>query len=213
MDGWSGTCCNGPHCLVLKFRFATYLNRLIQLSRTIPLIAVVIPSTLTVQTAGHPNETVIRLPVPLIEYDNLKKFAQWTMQGEKNPLTTYSGPSSRISRMVSAVASQGSILKINAPFPNCSYFADFYAPTLSCEDPLQGNFSRLSTFEDRVTSRIWNLSCPNERCTGGFVGYAGFVPVDADVKAKVDLGEEYALSGLNRTLHPEEPGFPKKNCR
>lgn len=172
----------------------------LRLCRTIPLVAIVTPSTLTVQAAAFPNETITRMPIPVINYAALKNFAQWSnFDGGGD---TYAAPSSRISRLVSSVATQGTMLQINAPFPNCSYTAEFYAPMLSCEAPEVGDVVRNKTFADHVAEKVMNVSCPGLVCKSSWIGYVAYVPLPLEPLENKTV-EDNALMGLNATLAPK----------
>ncbi|KAI1018643.1 hypothetical protein LB503_005539 [Fusarium chuoi] len=144
----------------------------------LPLIAVITPATLTVQVSDHPNITVVDAPIPLLDYDNMLNFAQFTGVGGVG----YYAPSSYVSRVLLSVASLGSILTIPAPFPNSSYSIDFYGPSISCNTPRNATFAKL--LGDNVR---------NETCCGNSVGYVGFVPSSNTINNTV---EGYALAGL-----------------
>ncbi|KAE9371044.1 hypothetical protein N431DRAFT_491492 [Stipitochalara longipes BDJ] len=103
---------------------------------TLPLIAVVTPATLTVHPAAKLNQTVHHLPIPSIDYGIVEDqtFAFINPAGA----TSYEGPTPRIIRLLSSVVSQGSILQITAPYPNCTYFVPFYGPSISCDAALAG---------------------------------------------------------------------------
>ncbi|CVL03247.1 uncharacterized protein FPRN_00055 [Fusarium proliferatum] len=149
----------------------------------LPLIAVITPATLTVQVSDRPNVTVVDAPIPLLDYDNMLNFAQFTGVGGVG----YYAPSSYVSRVLLSVASLGSILTIPAPFPNSSYSIDFYGPSISCNNPRNATFAKL--LGDTVK---------NETCCGNSVGYVGFVPSSNTINRTV---EGYALAGLRGAMN------------
>ncbi|KAF5007170.1 hypothetical protein FDECE_6480 [Fusarium decemcellulare] len=157
---------------------------------TLPLIAVISPSALSVQASAQPNETTTKMPLPVLEYESVQKFAQWQSGGS----SAYSAPSSRISRLLSATASQGAILNVAAPFPNCSYSLDFYAHSLSCGPPSGGG-----SFEAKVASLIDDRNTSSTSSPQSSIGYVGFVPQTVNSTAANGL-QESALRGLNSTL-------------
>lgn len=146
----------------------------------LPLVAVVTPATLTVQLSAQPNETTINLAIPNLAYDSVSKFAYWEAQDH-----TLQGPSSRISRLLTAVTSYGSILPISNPqgYSNSSYILDFYGPAISCVDP--GN----STFSEQIS----NLTAAADQ-GGSALSFAAFVPTESGTFTGS------AIQGLNETL-------------
>ncbi|KAH7190033.1 hypothetical protein BKA60DRAFT_548036 [Fusarium oxysporum] len=149
----------------------------------LPLIAVITPATLTVQVSDHPNVTVVDAPIPLLDYDNMLNFAQFTGVGGVG----YYAPSSYVSRVLLSVASLGSILTIPAPFPNSSYSVDFYGPSISCGTPRNASFAKLLA-----------EAVKNETCCGDSAGYVGFVPSSNTINS---TEEGYALAGLRGAMN------------
>ncbi|KAJ4031899.1 hypothetical protein NW761_012955 [Fusarium oxysporum] len=149
----------------------------------LPLIAVITPATLTVQVSDHPNVTVVDAPIPLLYYDNMLNFAQFTGVGGVG----YYAPSSYVSRVLLSVASLGSILTIPAPFPNSSYSVDFYGPSISCGTPRNASFAKLLA-----------EAVKNETCCGDSAGYVGFVPSSNTMNS---TEEGYALAGLRGAMN------------
>ncbi|KAL5619769.1 hypothetical protein FOVSG1_001991 [Fusarium oxysporum f. sp. vasinfectum] len=149
----------------------------------LPLIAVITPATLTVQVSEHPNVTVVDAPIPLLDYDNMLNFAQFTGVGGVG----YYAPSSYVSRVLLSVASLGSILTIPAPFPNSSYSIDFHGPSISCNAPRNASFAKLLA-----------EAVKNETCCGDSVGYVGFVPSSQTMNS---TEEGYALAGLHGAMN------------
>ncbi|KAM0080783.1 hypothetical protein ACKRZS_007050 [Fusarium odoratissimum] len=149
----------------------------------LPLIAVITPATLTVQVSEHPNVTVVDAPIPLLDYDNMLNFAQFTGVGGVG----YYAPSSYVSRVLLSVASLGSILTIPAPFPNSSYSIDFHGPSISCNAPRNASFAKLLA-----------EAVKNETCCGDSAGYVGFVPSSNTMNS---TEEGYALAGLRGAMN------------
>ncbi|SCO80616.1 uncharacterized protein FRV6_04829 [Fusarium oxysporum] len=149
----------------------------------LPLIAVITPATLTVQVSDHPNVTVVDAPIPLLDYDNMFNFAQFTGVGGVG----YYAPSSYVSRVLLSVASLGSILTIPAPFPNSSYSVDFYGPSISCGTSRNASFAKLLA-----------EAVKNETCCGDSAGYVGFVPSSNTMNS---TEEGYALAGLRGAMN------------
>lgn len=153
----------------------------------LPLVAVVTPATLTVRLSAHMNETVVDLAIPNVVYDSVAKFAYWQAQGR-----TLQGPSSRISRLLTAVTSFGSVLPISNPqgYPNSSYVLNFHGPSLSCRQPEN------ATFLEQVS----NLTASSG---GAAWSYVAFVPAQAG-SFNVTPAEEgiatAAIDGLNATM-------------
>ncbi|KAF5689603.1 hypothetical protein FCIRC_1298 [Fusarium circinatum] len=149
----------------------------------LPLIAVITPATLTVQVSDRPNITVVDAPIPLLDYNNMLNFAQFTGVGGVG----YYAPSSYVSRVLLSVASLGSILTFPAPFPNSSYSVDFYGPSISCGTPRNTTFAKLLAEAVR-----------NETCCGNSAGYVGFVPSSNTMNS---TEEGYALAGLRGAMN------------
>ncbi|KAF4501988.1 hypothetical protein FAGAP_1779 [Fusarium agapanthi] len=149
----------------------------------LPLIAVITPATLTVQVSDRPNITVVDAPIPLLDYNNMLNFAQFTGVGGVG----YYAPSSYVSRVLLSVASLGSILTFPAPFPNSSYSVDFYGPSISCGTPRNATFAKLLA-----------EAVKNETCCGNSAGYVGFVPSTNTVNS---TEEGYALAGLRGAMN------------
>ncbi|KAI0177076.1 hypothetical protein BJ166DRAFT_572942 [Pestalotiopsis sp. NC0098] len=130
----------------------------------LPLVAIVTPATLVVGPAHEMREDIVAMPVPIPDYANPLKYAQWQSGGG----TWYQGPSARIKRSLSSVASAGAILPVPPPFPNASYSIQFYGPSITCET-LENSTSTLSDlFSHNVSDFTSHL--------GARMGYLGFVP-------------------------------------
>ncbi|EWG50755.1 hypothetical protein FVEG_09890 [Fusarium verticillioides 7600] len=149
----------------------------------LPLIAVITPATLTVQVSDRPNITVVDAPIPLLDYNNMLNFAQFTGVGGVG----YYAPSSYVSRVLLSVASLGSILTFPAPFPNSSYSVNFHGPSISCGTPRNATFAKLLA-----------EAVKNETCCGNSAGYVGFVPSTNTVNS---TEEGYALAGLRGAMN------------
>ncbi|KAF5572748.1 hypothetical protein FPANT_12852 [Fusarium pseudoanthophilum] len=149
----------------------------------LPLIAVITPATLTVQVSDRPNITIVDAPIPLLDYNNMLNFAQFTGVGGVG----YYAPSSYVSRVLLSVASLGSILTFPAPFPNSSYSVDFHGPSISCSTPRNTTFAKLLA-----------EAVKKETCCGNSAGYVGFVPSTNTVNS---TEEGYALAGLRGAMN------------
>jgi hypothetical protein len=156
--------------------------------RTLPLIAVVTPATLTVHLAAQPNQTMYNVPVPSIDYGIIQDqtFALINQGGPPS----YTGPAPRIVRLMSSVTSQGSILQIAAPYPNCTYSVPFYGPSISCAPTTTGN----SSFQEDISEVIKDSDC--DGCHGIDLTYVGFVPQFTDTTLS-----DAALEGLKEALN------------
>jgi hypothetical protein len=135
--------------------------------------------------------------IPSIQYGgNESEVQRWGQIGAGGA-AGFLAASYRLSRLVSAVASQGSILQISAPYPNCSYVVEFHGPSLSCGLPTFGN----SSLQDEVTGviNIANCGVANDTgCGGVLTDYVAFVPT---ITGKLnDTLTDWALYGLNLTL-------------
>lgn len=126
------------------------------------------------------------MPIPLIDYSP-QRFAQWGMNRADDGTLVYSKymkPATSISRLVANTVSSGTILPIQAPFPNSSYSLSFYGPSISCvpaEPSLLGSVN--STLRHR----------------SDIIVYVGFVPDPPDRRNAGDMTID-VLNGLNMTL-------------
>ncbi|KAL7941455.1 hypothetical protein V8C42DRAFT_335183 [Trichoderma barbatum] len=163
----------------------------------LPIVAVFTPAALTVQPSRQLNESQYIERLPTINSTSPYPFAQWGNEGGRG----YVAPSVSVARLVSSVASQGSILPIQATHLNSSYSLAFYGPSLSC-GPLGGSSEFHAaydkTFEDAYGS-IWGMS--NQAVT-----YFSFVPQMARDNKTHDTiihWENRTLSGLRAIFDPE----------
>lgn len=147
-----------------------------------PIIAIFTPGTLTVQLSPRSNITITQRRIPSLNYSAFRQFSEIGIGGPD----IFRGPSSEISRLMAAVTSQGSILNPPAPYANCSYRLDFYAPSLSCG-------SATSTNTTRVAEMI------NTASTSGQQRFVSFVPINTFRNNQTDA----ALSGLQYVLDGE----------
>ena len=86
---------------------------------------------------------------------------------------------------MSSVTSQGSILQIVAPYPNCTYLVPFYGPSISCGPTTTGN----SSFQEEIGDVIVNAGLVN-------ITYVAFVP---QLEINLTLSDA-ALVGLKGIL-------------
>ncbi|KAL4872318.1 hypothetical protein BDV12DRAFT_193756 [Aspergillus spectabilis] len=93
------------------------------ISWLIPLVTVITPSTLSVQS--RLGSTISERPMPNIIYE----FSRYGTQSEGGP----GGPASILTRQIMSSVVQGSVLRIPAPAPNASYTLDFIAPYVQCQ--------------------------------------------------------------------------------
>lgn len=156
------------------------------------------------------REDIVTMPVPIPDYANPLKYAQWQSGGG----TWYQGPSARIKRSLSSVASAGAILPVPPPFPNASYSIQFYGPSITCET-LDNSTSTLSDlFSHNVSDFTSHL--------GAQLGYLGFVPSchtslddscshNDTTAATAALQQElnYTLTRDQSLLDPTTHGSPK----
>ncbi|KAM3068328.1 hypothetical protein ACMFMG_009466 [Clarireedia jacksonii] len=148
---------------------------------TLPLIAVITPATLTVQQAPQPREETRYLSIPTINY-NTSHNARWALN------TLNIQPSYRTQRIAQSVASQGSILSMTAPYPNCSYIVEFYGPSLSCGSQETMDSYILANALNQITFRT-------DIC------YVAWVPERNFYYGNETLAS-WTLTGLNKTLNP-----------
>jgi hypothetical protein len=59
-----------------------------------------------------------------------------------------------ISRLSTAIATQGQILPITPPFPNASYALQFYGPTVQCEDAHSSVATTIDSIRDQAVSNF-----------------------------------------------------------
>ncbi|KAH7186164.1 uncharacterized protein B0J16DRAFT_305840 [Fusarium flagelliforme] len=150
----------------------------------LPLIAVITPATLSIEISSEANVTTIDGFIPRIDYDR----TLWFGRVEEDAVYV----STHISRLVTPVASLGSILPITAPFPNSSYSVGFYGPALSCDTPENDSFRE-------AMERIVNVDRRSER----HLTYAGFVPVSENKSSSASEEGQwhgYAIEGLYNIL-------------
>lgn len=147
-----------------------------------PIIAIFTPGTLTVQLSPRSNITIAQRSIPSLNYSAFRQFSEIGVGGPD----TFRGPSSEVSRLMAAVTSQGSILNPPAPYTNCSYYLDFYAPSLSCS-------SATSINTTRVAEMI------NTASASGRQQFVSFVPIKTFRNNQTDA----ALSGLQYVLDGE----------
>ncbi|KAL4925510.1 uncharacterized protein BDV17DRAFT_183888 [Aspergillus undulatus] len=94
------------------------------ISWCIPLVTVVTPSTLSVEsTTGH---IVHQQQMPAIDW-TFSKFYTMSMGGP-------TGPTPSVSRFITGTVIQGSIPNIPAPAPNSSYSLSFHEPLIQCSN-------------------------------------------------------------------------------
>ncbi|KAL6791487.1 hypothetical protein GGI42DRAFT_335764 [Trichoderma sp. SZMC 28013] len=163
----------------------------------LPIVAVFTPAALTVQPSKQLNQSKSIERLPTINSTSPYPFAQWGNEGGGG----YVAPSVAVARLVSSVASQGSILPIQAMGLNSSYSLDFYGPSLSC-GPLGGNSEFHAaydkTFQEAYGS-TWGMS-------NQVVTYFSFVPQTARDNKTGDTiinWEDRTLSGLRAIFDPE----------
>ncbi|KPM43804.1 hypothetical protein AK830_g2725 [Neonectria ditissima] len=150
----------------------------------LPLVAIVTPSSLTVQQAPQLNESTIRMPLPVIDYTSPTVFAEWAQSGGSG----YAAPSNAMARLMAAVVSQGSITHIPAPFSNCSYSVKFYGPSLSC-----GPVDKDSALAKRLNASDINA--------GSRLSYVAFVPKATGLEDGESVEQVNAIYGLNSTIN------------
>ncbi|KAK1256362.1 hypothetical protein MKX07_008621 [Trichoderma sp. CBMAI-0711] len=164
----------------------------------LPIIAVFTPAALTVQPSQQLNKSVLVQHLPTINTTSPYPFAQWGNEGGAG----YVAPSVAVARLVSSVASQGSVLAIEAPHPNSSYSLSFYGPSLSC-GPLGGNASFYAAYDETFKEAYgsnWGMS--NQAVT-----YFSFVPQtarDNRTGETIINWENRTLSGLRAIFDPAE---------
>ncbi|KAH8892357.1 hypothetical protein GQ53DRAFT_619752, partial [Thozetella sp. PMI_491] len=166
----------------------------------LPFTAVITPATLSIRLAAQPNQSKVQYPIPSVNYD-VSEIHKWA-QIIKNSNISYYGPSSRVVRLMSAVASQGSVLPIVPSHPNCTYFLEFYGPALKCNAPKDAIKSSAS-FPDEVWAQIHDWTCNPSPCRRSAIAFASYVPLDPANSFQTLAAA--ALYGLNVTL--KQPTF------
>jgi hypothetical protein len=102
----------------------------------LPLVALVTPATLTVESRVTTNVTSRDAPYP--RFDNFTDDVSSDMN-RGNAWSDYMGagfinrPSPALSRLLSVVSSGMSIVPVSAPYTNSSYSMQFHGPCLKCQ--------------------------------------------------------------------------------
>ncbi|KAG8422064.1 hypothetical protein J3459_010732 [Metarhizium acridum] len=114
----------------------------------------------------------------------------------------YAAPSIAVSRLVSSVASQGSIIPMKAPYPNSSFSTTFHAPSLSCR-PMGGG----PEFHAAFDKLFLNLTEPNYGAGSIEKSFFSFVPQHPPAlrKNETDDRKLRTLRGLQAIL--DKAGF------
>ncbi|QIX02172.1 hypothetical protein AMS68_007689 [Peltaster fructicola] len=103
----------------------------------LPIIAVVSPGTLQIQPQPKSPTPTFDLSVPNLDMRSLafsSTISGVIGQSGYGYDFTYNGPSMAVERVAGAVALQGSILPITAPFPNATWSIRLQGPRLHCEE-------------------------------------------------------------------------------
>ncbi|PVI04636.1 hypothetical protein DM02DRAFT_690836 [Periconia macrospinosa] len=101
----------------------------------LPLIALVTPATLTVESRLNGNTTIKPVPYPNFDLTNGHVGTDvsanvWSdYQGVGWPVNASPG----LRRLLTAVGSGASVIPVGAPYPNSSYSIQFYGPCLNCQ--------------------------------------------------------------------------------
>jgi hypothetical protein len=140
---------------------------LLTFDRLLPLVALVTPATLTVESRITTNVTSRDVPYP--KFDNFTNDISSGNRG--NVWSDYAGagfinrPSPGVSRLLSAVSSGMSIIPVSAPYTNSSYSIQFHGPCLKCqsaEDAMRstdfdnlGQIIGMNEKQETSLSRLW----------------------------------------------------------
>ncbi|KAH0597835.1 hypothetical protein MHUMG1_04207 [Metarhizium humberi] len=159
----------------------------------LPIVAVFTPAALTVQPSSESNKTIHRLHLPTLNFSDPQTFSIWGGDG----MAGYEAPSIAVSRLVSSVASQGSIIPMKAPYPNSSFSTSFHAPSLSCR-PMGGG----PEFHAAFDKLFLNLTEPNFGAGSTEKSFFSFVPQHPLVlrKNETDDWKLRTLLGLQAIL-------------
>lgn len=121
-----------------------------------------------------------------------EKYASWGTDNDETGsrfLSNYLKPTPSILRLVSNTASTGSILPIQAPYPNSSYALDFYGPSISC-----------ASADPDIQEMVQEILDEDPYIRA----YVGFVPSRTNVDGgdRIDDSDKYGdiRNGLNLTL-------------
>lgn len=100
--------------------------------RLLPLVALVTPATLTVESRVTQNITTQMVPYPVFETPDAREqsFNLWS---DYMGVGWVNSASPALTRLLTAVASGMAILPVSAPYPNSSYSMQFYGPCLKCQ--------------------------------------------------------------------------------
>lgn len=103
--------------------------------RLIPIVSIITPATLAVESQLITPTPQLDRHVPTISFDSLSFAASLGIQGlEHSPsMYLYKGSSQALKNIASAVGAQGAILPIDPPSANASWESEFTAPALRCD--------------------------------------------------------------------------------
>ncbi|KAL2831743.1 hypothetical protein BDW59DRAFT_124417 [Aspergillus cavernicola] len=94
------------------------------ISWLIPLVTVITPSTLSVESSVQ--GTISERPIPIMDYE-FNKYTTRTQGG-------LGGATQSLDRQLLNSVIHGSILNVPAPAPNASYTLDFFGPHIQCQN-------------------------------------------------------------------------------
>ncbi|KAL2836717.1 hypothetical protein BJY01DRAFT_52962 [Aspergillus pseudoustus] len=171
---------------------------------TIPLVTVVTPATLSVQSAFITSYS----PQPLLRDFDWDFFKYSTMSDGG-----VDGPTAILTRFVTGVIIQGSVRTLQAPAPNSSYTHEFIAPLIQCEPG-----------SDILNTSIheWHRRTDMFRMTYvGFTATTGNISRDLDVlfetteyisSSKIRPDDEALVGKLVLALQPYSPNRTLVEC-
>jgi hypothetical protein len=146
--------------------------------RCIPLVTVVTPSTLSVQSTT--GSVIRQQQMPAIDYD----FVKFYTMGNGGP----AGQSPSISRLVTGGMIQGTVPNIPAPAANSSYTLSFSGPLIQC-----------SNSSDNVTQAVYDFAHKN------YAQYTSFLAFEVETD-NVTYGLYRALYPENNQFIAEYNG-------
>ncbi|KAL4883789.1 hypothetical protein BJY04DRAFT_24461 [Aspergillus karnatakaensis] len=143
------------------------------ISWCIPLVTVVTPSTLSVESTI--GTIVQEQQLPAIEFS----FDKFYSLADGGP----TAPTPSVSRFMTGGIIQGSILNIPAPAPNSSYTLDFYAPLIQCSN---------SSAEVNKQVRTWA-----HENYGQYTSFMAFTPSSDNISWAMDYLVDSAAAMTN----------------
>lgn len=163
--------------------------------RLIPIVAVIAPATLTVETV--PVSSVFpNIAAPTVDYSGLDfAYTRVVKMFQVTGLDTfcvYEGPGYPVTKVVAATAAQGVILPFSASHPNSSWSVDFFGPAIRCH-PVK------TALKASILTQLNHVSSPPLAQAKNLI-YLGWTPNNGDLPYAQD--KKRALHTRGNTLGP-----------